>query len=313
MQFGKMINRSLKIAWQYKSLWIFGLFATGGNGSFNFDSGDSFGGIIEGDNRIFGDGSGGNFFGSDFPFSFNQEMALPLVLTIVAFVLVLMACHLIAAPALIDAVNKITRGGQYRFEESFSRGIDFLGRFLGILLLTSLLAFGSVLIVVLLAIALASISKVLLIPFILLLIPTIIAAGFFLFHTIGLGQVAMVARDCTITQALSEGWQLVKSNIGNCVLMTLIAIGLSMAVGIGMMLIALFTFLPINLLVSSLTGSLIITIILGVIFGLPVSLVIGGMSGTFFNAFYVQFYFQLVEPQPAATLPPDTAPDAGLA
>jgi hypothetical protein len=298
MRFGELINRSFDIAWRYKSLWLFGLFAGMGGGSFNLD----LGGNVEAD--LSGDG---------FPLAINEQFLAPLILAGITLGLLFFVCYLIASPALVDAVNKITRGGKYRFGDSFSRGIDFFGRFLGLSLLAVAAGISGVAAAVIPGFILAAISMLLLIPYILILIPIAISVWFFLFHTFYLAQVVIVTRDCSIGDALAEGWLLVRRNIGNCVMITLIFIGLGVALAIAVGIIGLFTFLPLNLMIASLTENLAVMVLLGVVLGLPVSLALGGFSGTFFNALYVQFYFRLVEPGGVALAPAPPSSEPGTA
>jgi len=133
--------------------------------------------------------------------------------------------------------------------------------------------------------------------------------GFLLYHTFALAEVAMVARNNQIADAIAEGWGVLMRNIGNCFIMTLIMIGLTIGIGIVVFILALIFYLPINLLVFGVTENLVSILILAVMIGLPVSLVIGGYTGTFFNALYVQFYFRLVEPpQPQPAIATSGAP-----
>ena len=282
VNFGDIVGRSFSIAWRHKSLWIFGLFAYSSSSSYNIDFSD-----------LFGPGGAGGFEFGDTVYKYNDPLVVGVLLWLVFLYLLMFLCGQIAMPALIDGVNKITRGGQYRFGESFSRGLDFFLRFLGMSLL--LLVSFTILAVILVVPAVIT-------PFSLLLtIPIGIVIGFFLLHTFGLAEVAMVARDGSIGNALDEGFTLVKHNVGNCILMTLILIGLGMIFGIVLMIFALFTFVPLNFLLMQAIENMVAIMFLGFIIGLPVSLVLGGFVGTLFNAMYIQFYFNLVDPpQPAA-------------
>ena len=288
INFGDIISRSFRIAWQYKSLWVFGLFTYSSGGTYNLDLGD----VIKpaGDSVIeIGDNA----------FSYSDPVVVGFLLWLIFFGVLMFLCAQIAMPALIDGINKITRGGQYRFGESFSRGLDFFLRFLGMNILL-FIAIVTLVIIVAIPVAITPIS-------LLLTIPIGIVLAFFLFHTFGLAEVAMVARDGNIIDSLAEGFTLTKQNIGNCILMTLILIGLGIIFGIITMIFALITFAPANLLLSHAIGDLVAIIFLGFLVGLPVSLVIGGFMGTFFNSAYIQFYFNLVDPpQPV----PQTAGDA---
>jgi hypothetical protein len=291
-----MVRRAFNIAWDYKSLWIFGLFAGGGStintnwtGKVNVPDASP-----------------------DFAYEWFDRMGLPtnmvppewgvysvIILWLMALGLLFFICYLIAQPAIIDAVNKITRGGQYAWGTSFSRGADFFWRFLGLVMVQIFSALALVAGVALLAIVLTPFSLIFTIPLALVVF-------FFIYHTFTLAEVAMVARDNAIADAVIEGWNLLMQNKANCFLMSLIMVGIGFCFVIVLGVAAAVLYFPINLLVLALTDNLVGILMLAIVIGLPVALVMGGYTGTFFNALYVQFYFRLVEPQPATL--PRTAP-----
>ncbi len=289
IDFGGMIRRSFEIAWRYKSLWVFGLFAGAGGNNFNFDwpTGRGFGGN---DWRGF-ERSGDLDWLQGLPDEMLAGMAVGAIFTIALLLLLFFICYNLAMPAMVDAVNKITRGGSYSFSSSFSRGVDFFWQFVALSILSAVCGITTVGVVVILAIVLTPLS-------LLLTIPAAIVVGFTLFHTFSLAEVALVARNSTVGDALAEGFGLLKRNVGNCIMMSLILIGLVIAFVIVVSIVALMAFLPINLIVGAVADSWLPVLILGLVIGLPVSIVLGGYTGTFFNSVYVQFYFQLVEPSP---------------
>ena len=291
VDFGNIIKRSFEVAWRYKTLWIFGLFA-GGGGSLNFNWMDNLQHDRVGSNFAY------DFFDSmDMPPRFYDvippELALVsmLIVWMLALGLLFFIGYLIAQPAIIDGVNKITRGGQYRFGTSFSRGADFFWRFLGITMVEIFLGIFALFIIIITAIVLHPIT-------LLMTIPAGIVTLFFAFHVFGLAEIAMVARDNHISDAIGEGWNLLMHNKVNCLIMSLLLIALGIGFTIVILMATFFVYLPINLLVYWVTGDLVGILMLAVFIGLPVALVLGGYSGTFFNALYVQFYFRLVEPRP---------------
>ena len=298
IDFGNLIQRSFEIAWRFKTLWIFGLFA-GGMDAFNFKWTDK----IQREEIDTG-----------FAYDWFERLNLPtdlvppdlaiigaILLWVLALALLFFICYLIAQPAIIDAVNKITRGGQYSFGTSFSRGTDFFWRFFGITLVEIFAALAVIAVIVVLAIVLTPLS-------LLLTIPCALVVFFFVYHMFGLAEVAMVARNNQIADAIAEGWDLLMRNKANCFLMSLIMIGLGIGFIIVVSLVTLAFYLPINLLVLGVTENLVAILLMALFIGLPVALVVGGYTGTFFNALYVQFYFRLVEPpQPTPATAPSTA------
>jgi len=300
VDFGSMIQKSFQVAWRHKTLWIFGLFAGGVEG-FNFD-------WLENLDREPADMSIMYDLFDYMDWSYDlipPKLAMlgGIVAWLMALALLFFICYLIAQPAIIDGVNRITRGGNYTFASSFSRGTDFFWRFFGITLIEIFIGIAAVFTVVILAIVLTPLS-------LLLTIPAALIFFFFAYHTFALAEVAMVARDNQIGDAVAEGWSLIKNNLGSCFLMTLVLIGLGIAFMIVIFIAALILYLPVNLLVCTITGSLVGILVLALFIGLPVAIVLGGYTGTFFNAIYVQFYFGLVEPQPVAATSPPAVPGA---
>ncbi|MCP4684559.1 MAG: hypothetical protein GY867_03825 [bacterium] len=298
IDFGNLIQRSFKIAWQNKSLWVFGLFLWGGGGSYNLDTDKWF----QRHRSDLGFDQWGQYRDLE---HFFEEFAVPVigiaVLVLLAFVLLMIICSLIAKPAMIDGVNNITRGGHYRFGSSFSRALDFFWRFLGLTVLGILTFMAFIVGIVLFAVVIS--------PWTLLLtIPLFLLAGFFVWHTFELAQVAMVARDISLGDALQEGWTLLTRNLGNCFIMSLVQFGLGIAFFIVIGILTLMFFVPLNMMVGSMAGGTLGAIMLGFFIGLPVSVVLGGYAGTFFESLYIQFYFRLVEPAPAYAAPDPAAP-----
>ncbi len=191
-------------------------------------------------------------------------------------------------------MNKLTRGGSYQFGSSFSRSLDFFWRMLGI----GLVQFCLMILFVGLAVLLIFVS-----PWTLLLtIPVFLAIIVPMFHVFELGRMALVARDTDVSSALAEGWELLKRNVGNVTIITLLYIALAIGFGIVYLIIGGIFFLPVGLAVAGITDQFWPTLIWAVVLGLPVSLVLGGFGGSFFHALYAQFYFQLLEPGPVQSV-----------
>jgi hypothetical protein len=303
MDYGRIISESFRIAWRYKSLWVFGLFASGGSG-FNLD----FNNLPLPKTEFDSFGFGESF---RFPFDMDLNMLMPIILLIGFMMLGYLIMHLISVPAIIDGVNKIKRGGHYRFGSSFSAGVDFFLRFLGLLLI----GFFTMIVVIAVMVAGGFIAYalgdvVLLVLAILGMIPIFMAFLFVFTNMIALTQRAVVVRNIGIADALEESFWLLRRNLVKNLLIFLIEIGFSIALGIAAFIIWFFIGAPIALLVLATGAGIIPAIILAVIIGLPVSLVVGGFSGTVLANIYTLFYFELVEPggRPKKNVDPAVAP-----
>lgn len=286
MNYGKIVEDSFSLGWKYKSLWFFGLFA-GSLGEYNFK------------------------YEADQPFDFETleyesyqgvlEYLAPILAAILVLVFVISILRLICSPALVDGVNKITRGGTYKFWDSYSRGLDFFWRYLGLNVLFAAVMIG----VIIVSIGIAALIHWLML---LLMLPVIMIFGFVGSSVFGLAERSLVVRDNSIGDALEEGWVLFKNNIGKCIIIVLIIFGLALAVGIVLALMGFMLYFPINLLVGGITENIALTFVLAFILGLPVSIVLGGFGGTFFHSLYTLFYFGLVDPSTPYAANPTVAP-----
>lgn len=290
MDYGKIIRDSFALSWRHKTLWILGIFAGMGGGfntSFNKDdiealNGSPFGGALG--------GLGNNST------EVWQTLA-PYAIGLTIFGLLFVAMHCIAVPGLIDAVNRITRGGVYKLSESFSTGIDFFWRTLGMIILmivTFVVVTGALAAIVLVswlaAMPLGVITLLLALP---VFFGTIIVAV----SVYNLALRAMVARNVSIGDAISEGYGLFRLHLGKNIIFLLITIGLGLALTIAVGMVTILVFAPIGLLAYSFGLAVWQAFLLAVILSLPVTIPIGGYLGVFHSSMYTMFYFALVEPQ----------------
>lgn len=297
MEYGRIVKEAFKIAWEHKSLWIFGLFA-GGSAGFNFDP-STFGGNSS-------EAPWGMRTGLEgFP---DINLFIPLIIFGLVLGLVFLIANLVCTPALVDAVNKIKRGGIYAFGSSFSAGVDFLGRFLVFFLIAFALAmvfFGILFVIGFIAFKLNTVLGVISLLF---LIPILIAGASLGYVLASLTERAMVIRNVGISDAFDEAILLVRRFPGPNAIMLLIiiavSIGLSMATGILFLMFGL----PLTA-IGMLSGmSFVPALILTAVVSLPISLVVGGFMGAAIFNMYTLFYIELVEP----SQPTQVAPAASL-
>ena len=299
MNFGSIIRRSFQLAWNYKTLWIFGLFAGWGGGYFNINwPADSIdlGGFehqFEGLER--------------WNWEPDPDIIVPALgaLLLAMFILgvIWLIIHCISVPTIIDAVNKIERGGIYQMGTSFSAGIDFFWRFLGLFLLGFLAWAMTAIVLIILIITIVGI---------IIAVPLFIFALYFWFTIFELAARVIVVRNCTIGDGLSEAYQLLKKRFGDTLVMALIIIGLSIAFGIGMWIVWAMIGIPVGGIVWAMTDSAVAGLILGILIGLPISIICGGYFGTFFTSLYTIFYFELVEPTPIPATVNNIPPPSGI-
>ncbi|MDX9857762.1 MAG: hypothetical protein RBT76_08240 [candidate division Zixibacteria bacterium] len=312
MDYGYIVNRAFQIAWKYKSLWVFGLFV-GGFTNFNVD--------LPTNSFSFDPES------AELPFHISPEIIAALLLVGFVLFILFLAAYCISAPALIDGVNRIERGGVYRFGASFSAGVDYFFRILGLGVLYFLTVFVSMVILTLIFIFVAILAGVSLgdsgagpaiaifLLGLLILIPLLLFVYLIIMTPFSLAQRVIVVRNAPISDALSEGWLLFKRNFGKSMLIYLINLGISLAVIIALAVLFAVVALIVIIFVPDPMEHITEFIILGIVFGLPISLLLGGFFGTFHSALYTLFYFELVEPaagrQIAAQTPPIIPGTAG--
>jgi len=314
MEYGRIVQRSFEIAWRYKALWVFGLFAAGGS-SLNFDFGqEPFPAMSPEAMPMIN------------PDMFTPELVMSVFALALIMVVLFILAYAISNPALVDATNRLERGGKYSFGAALSAGIDYFARSLGLWLVLflctgAILAGGIFILIILLTMADAgggggAGAAVLGVLGFLAMIPIMLVL-YFATYTIGsLGQRALVVRDCGIGDALAEGWYLLKNNIMSSVVVFLIFIGISM----GLTFVAAIVFMAFNAIIHVFITPAGVGFqayfVVALIVGLPISLILGGYFGTFFSNLYTLFYFELVDPRPpsakpAFASPAPTGPPAG--
>ena len=285
MNYGKIVEDSFSLGWKYKSLWIFGMFA-GSFGNFNLK-------------YDFGDSLQAGFGQMDFEaLAARLQQFEEFYFAFAAIGFVMFVLHLICSPALIDGVNKVKRGGVYNFWSSYSRGIDFFFRVLGLNLLFLAAMIG---------LSLVAIPMIMLLHIFgaLLFIPIFLTGLYIIITLYMLAERALVVRDCSIGDALEEAFVLFKQNFAKTAVIALIYIGLAFGALIVLAIMAFFLYRPVNLVVYAITENPIMIFVLAFVLGLPISIVLGGFAGTFFHSLYTLFYFGLVDPStPYATHPP---------
>jgi hypothetical protein len=132
MEYGSIVERSVRIVWENKYLILLGILAALGSGSFSGGGGNSGTSV---------DGNG------DFP-QIDTEVAAAVVAAVIAIVcvavvvgLVLWAISVIARGGLIASVNTIEEGGKSSFSQGWSAAWQKVWTLLGIGLLPGIPGF----------------------------------------------------------------------------------------------------------------------------------------------------------------------------
>lgn len=284
MNYGDIVRKAWALAWQHKSLWIMGLFASGGSGA-GFGWREHFGGKVQ----------------------LSPPILVALLVAGLVLLFVFIVLSLICNAGLVDAVNKLARGGVYRLRDSFSVGLDFFWRFLGVALLGIFSAVVMIAVLAIPAVLCFFVSTLLGVLSLLVLIPLLLIGCFVINGIFQLAARALVVRNASIGDALEEGYYLFRKrlvpNLAIFVIYLLIAIGVAI-VSLIIFGIVAGPFIAMALLSTS---GLVIALGIGLPLVLVVSWVINGMTGSFFSALYTLFYFELVEPTAMPAAPAQAA------
>jgi hypothetical protein len=297
MNYGEIVRTSFRLAWKHKSLWLLGLFAAGGTAvsgpNYGFSDSDSEVGAIDSDRIV------------DFVQQ-HPEIMIFVILFGLLFILTMIVLNVICKGALIDAINKLTRGGSYRFSDSFGEGVRFFWRmlFLGILFTFAIIALITAFTI---PIVLAFIALVPVGVLVLLIAIPFAFIGFAAINNIfALAARVVIVRDTDIGNALEEGYDLLRMYFWPNVIVFLIYLGLSILISIGTLIIFTVISIPFVLIAMQSTTAFVISLIVGIPLFLLVSLPLSGFLGAAFESIYTLFYFRLVEPaqKPQPPAPP---------
>ncbi|GAB4416867.1 MAG: hypothetical protein Kow002_03000 [Anaerolineales bacterium] len=297
--FGEVLTRAWQITWKYKVLWIFGILAScsqgsgsgGGGGNTGFQTGPSDSSLPP-ELRQFG-----------YQMQSFGEWALDnwWIFIVIGLVILL----LIAVTVFLGAIGRIGLiKGSYQaeieapesinFGELFSASVPYFWRVFGLsfliglaflLLLLPLVAFG---------VLTAGVGFLCILPLICLLIPV----GWAVAVLIEQANRAIVLEDLGILDALKRGWEIVKSNVGVLIIMSLILFGINFVVGLLIALPIILVVFPTVFAFAMGNGeSLTPLYVAGICICLyiPVSWLASGILNTFTQSSWTLTYMQLTQ------------------
>ncbi|MEK6221757.1 MAG: hypothetical protein N2D54_05875, partial [Chloroflexota bacterium] len=224
MDFGRILTRAWEIIWKHKVLWIFGFFAS--CGTANFSSGGS--------NFSANRDDYGNFRFEDVPPDvypyiepiqrFLQNNAQSLVLIFIGFIC--LAIILIIVSFVLRTIGRIglikgtlnAESGQEQlsFGELWQESLPILGRALGLNLMIGIVTIG--VFIFLGFFTIIPIIGLIFVCLICLLVPVLWAVGL----VVEMANIALVAEDLPVMEALGRGWNLVRDNIANMIVVAII-------------------------------------------------------------------------------------------
>jgi hypothetical protein len=290
----EIIRDSFKLAWKYKYLWLFGLFAAGsGNGMGSLD------------------------FGSDDPGKYEAIgewllAALAIVLAIaLALMVIYLILHTISKSALIYNVYQVVTDGSHSLSGGWDFGLKRFWPMLGVTLLQIVLIMAFAIALVLIEVLLFVISLVLGLLSLVVAIPLFIVglAGIVLTFVYAERFVALETKG--VVAAIGDGAALLREQWQPSLMMGLVKLGISMGLGFALFAVGLALMLPA---VGLWFAAKPLAIVYGVLVLLPFVVLTTSYFGVFDSAAWTKTFLHLRAPSytgtgpepPAAALSPES-------
>jgi hypothetical protein len=309
MDFGYVLKRAWEIIWKFKVLWIFGILAScgqasgsgGSNSGYRFSSQESnFSPQIE------------RFFNQLDPAIIALLIALGIFIVLALIVLAILL-GTIGRVGLIRGTVKAEQGAEHlTFGELWREGLKYFWRVFGLNLLIGVITFVAILaIVIIMIIPTVFTLGLCLIPLMCLFIPVMWAV----YVLIEQANIALVVENLGILEAIAHGWQVVKDNIGNMIVMSLILIlGVSLIggaiIGLPLLIVAAPAVVgAVSGTTDALRNGLLVSGLLFLVY-LPILLLLSGVLRSYTSSAWTLTYLRLTTKpsQPlidASTLPED--------
>jgi hypothetical protein len=308
MDFGKVLTRSWEIIWKHKALWIFGILAScsgnfniGGNFSYRADRRD-IGNLPPNFQRFF-TGWERNFE------QFFNERNIGWIIAIVCIAILIgilfWALGIFGKVGLIKGAINAEAGKAFGFRSLARESWALLGKAVGLSILLFLLPFAVVLLLFLMGAALAAatlgIALICLIPLACLLVPIFLL---YILYT-EMAMISLIKESLSVGEALSRGWEVFRSHLGN-----LIGMGLILFVGgllVGLILaiptVALFAPAFFGLMSDNpdALGNGLLTSVILFLIALPFLILINGIVRGYIQSAWTLTYMQLTGVKPRAS------------
>lgn len=250
---GEALTRAWQIIWKHKVLWIFGILAV-------FARGGSGGG---------GGGSGYQTGSEDFPFSTNEmergfqqvgqfiEQNLWIIFVVIAVIILLSllfyALGIMGRIGLIRGVYKVEKGAEsLAFAELWSESMPYFWRIFGLNFLIGLAVLLLMLPLVLFGIFTAGIGFLCILPLICILVPI----SWVVMVIVEQAQPAIVIENLGMWDGFKRGWEIVKTNAVNFILLGLVLFIGGAVIGIVIALPIIFAVVPLVIGAGSLKETL---------------------------------------------------------
>jgi hypothetical protein len=320
MDYSKILSKSWQIIRKYRSLWLIGILA-GFAETASVSSGNSFpggssnttntpaidtGSITEGLPKVLGAATKTSDDWSKVIDWASQNVWLCIGLVIIAIIICLIMLYIgsIAKAGLILSISEEEKGtAPGGFRKIFASGNRFAGRLFGQTWLITLMAIVFIFVAIIIVLiptwlfhtSVLGVTLTVLLG--LIAIISIMAAALFISPFKRLSDRALVLEDLSITESLSRGFFLLKTKLGNSLIVWLIEIGISIAIGIGIIIAAVGVIMVLGLLGVALyfANHIILVIYVGIV-GLALFaalILLGGIITAYFSTYWTISYIAI--------------------
>lgn len=301
MNFGEILSKAWQIIWKHKVLWIFGILAGCGNASGSV-------GNIQSTASQNGSYPLENYFNQ---MPDDQIVLLVLLGIMVIFVLSVIAIFLstVGKIGLIRGTQNVEAGAaSLVFGDLFSGSMPYFWRVFLLNLLVGLVilvfVIGLAIVIALGAVLTLGIGAICILPLICVLIPI----GWLVQVVVEQATVAIVVENLGVMDGLRRGWELVRANLGNMIVMALIlylGVGLIGGFVIGLPVVLIVLPALAGIAAGAEAGGLLVAGLCFVAY-LPVLLVLGGVLAAFTESAWTLTFLRLSRPA-VASAPWDTS------
>ncbi len=314
MSYGDLIRDAFRITWRNKFLWFFGFFVGGAT--------SNLGGNIPSSNSEF---NPDNFNQSSFSLSTaqigqgildNVALIVGLIALALLIVLVVIVLKIISQGALAESVAAVDRGETRRFSTTWRAGLRNFWRVLIYYVLFFLISLG-LLVVIGAPVAIliggtfaltestgARIGVAILAGLVGILVLIVVFIILSIIGQYALREIAV--RGAHVVSSVGNGYRIFRTNLGRSLLVWLINLGLTIAIGISLLIAALLVglvlFAPtIALIFAEYTAAAIVTGIVAGLILITLFIVASAAAGTFGHSYWTLAYLRITTPTEANT------------
>jgi len=311
--FGEVLTRAWQIVWKHKVLWIFGILASCGQGSSNFNSNSS-------------GGDGGGFGQSDLPpqalqwiqtIQENLTAFIAVGIAVICLIwIVTIFLSTIGRIGLIRGASQVDGGAESLiFGQLFSESMPYFWRIFGLSLLIGV-PFLIIFVALIGGLAAFAISMdggsevggfgvLAMLPVFIGCLCLLIPVGFVVGMIVRQAQNAIVLEDMSVLPSLTRGWEVFRKSLGPIILMAIMLAIIGVVVGFVVAIPIFIVVFPAALaFLASEAQNTTPLIIAGVCLCLyiPVSLLLNGIALAYIESAWTLTYMRLTKPQDNAPI-----------